>query len=63
MKTIYIDVKDSYVSNVLSMLESVREKPLEVKYNDADLHALKSLQESAMVQTWENDADKAWDAL
>jgi len=74
MKTIYIDVKDSYVSNVLSMLESikgimlnnvdiVRDMPLEVKDNDADSNALKSLQESAMVQTWDNDADKAWDAL
>jgi len=74
MKTIYIDVKDSYVNNVLSMLESIKgimlnridivtEKPLQLDEQNDDVTAFESLQESIMSKTWENNADKAWDAL
>ena len=74
MKTIYIDVKDSYVNNVLSMLESIKgimlnridvvtEKPLQPDDQNDDVTAFESLQESIMSKTWENNADKAWDAL
>ncbi len=69
MKMIYIEVKDNYVSNVLKMLEGIKEVMIDkiklepLNKEDKTDDDLIALQTSSMEKTWENDEDKAWDAL
>jgi len=72
MQTIHIDVKDSYVSNVLTLLKGVKDvmiekihvdSPKEDSNNDFMDLQMMSMQEHSMKSTWDNDADKAWDGL
>ena len=68
MQAIHIHVKDTYVPNVLELLNSLKnimvesiriDTPHGTEY-DASLI---ELQEASMRSTWENDADEAWDAV
>jgi len=69
MQTIYIEVKDNYVSNVLKMLDGIKDvmidkiklEPLEEQ--EKAENSLVALQITSIEKTWENDDDKAWDAL
>ena len=69
MKTIYIEVKDDYVSNVLKMLDGIKDVMInKIKFEPLDKEkkteqVLMMLQSSSMEQTWKNDEDKAWDDL
>ena len=69
MKTIYIEVKDDYVSNVLKMLDGIKDVMIDkIKFEPLDKEkkteqVLMMLQSSSMEQTWKNDEDKAWDDL
>lgn len=68
MQTIHIDVKDNYVSNVLTMLKSMKDIMIDNIHVDSvlpkdDEHTFMDLQVSSMQKTWDNDTDKAWDAL
>jgi len=68
MQTIHIDVKDIYVSNVLTILESIKDVMIE-KINIESTNSRKDeedfmkLQIDSMESTWDNDEDKAWDEL
>ncbi len=69
LKTIYIEVKDDYVSNVLKMLDDIKgvminKIKLEPSDNPTKIEdPLMMLQITSMEETWDNDKDKAWDAL
>ena len=69
MQTIHIDVKDNYAAKVLTMLETLRGVMLEdikVEKKSTSLSTPKELidaQQSVMQSTWDNEQDKAWDAL
>jgi len=68
MQTIHIDVKDMYVSNVLTMLKSMKDVMidrinLETPSSTRDEEDFMKLQTSSMNKTWDNDEDKAWDEL
>lgn len=68
MQKITIEVKDSYLDNVLEMLHSVQGVMIEkIKIpsnteSKIDLEWMK-LQTSSMEKTWDNEEDKVWDAL
>ncbi len=69
MQMIYIEVKENYVSNVLKMLDGIKDvmidkiklEPLDKQERTED--TLMMLQSSSMEKTWKNDEDKAWDEL
>jgi len=68
MQTIHIDVKDIYVSNVLTMLKSMKDVMIDKINLDTpsgiqDEEDLMKLQANSMNETWDNDEDKAWDEL
>ncbi len=71
MQTIYIDVKDQYVSNILTMLKGVKDVMIDKIRIDtpnspeasATSEELMELQSSSMQKTWDNADDKAWDEL
>jgi len=68
MQTIYIEVKENYVSNVLKMLDGIKDimintVKLEPSNKQETEDTLMTLQSASMKRTWENDEDKAWDAL
>jgi len=68
MQTIRIDVKDMYVSNVLTMLKGMKDVMIEKINIDTpgsreDDEDFIKLQTSVMDKTWDNDEDKAWDEL
>ncbi len=66
---IYIEVKEDYVSNVLKMLDGIKDvmidkiklEPLDKQERTEDV--LMKLQTNSMEKTWKNDEDKAWDEL
>jgi len=66
MKKITIEVKDDYLENILTLLKSLQgimiEKVTLFSKNQEEKNFYK-LQESSMQKTWDNDEDKAWDAL
>jgi hypothetical protein len=74
MQTIHLEVKDNYVQNVLNMLNSIKDTMIDEiivdksikdpndKYCNED-EDLKKLQIKSMSKTWDNEEDKAWDAL
>ena len=68
MQKITVEVKDSYLENVLEMLHSVQRIMIEkIKTpsnttRETELELMK-LQESSMKNTWDNEEDKVWDAL
>ena len=71
MQTIYIDVKDQYVSNVLTMLKGMKDVMIDKIRIDTPnspevsgtSEELMKLQSSTMQKTWDNTDDKAWDEL
>ncbi len=71
MITIHIDVKDSYLSNVLSMLESLKGvMPNKIDVDTAksdhdktDFTIIQNAQIDSMKDIWENESDKAWDEI
>ena len=68
MQTIHIDVKDHYVSNVLTMLKGMKDVMIDNIHLDnavpkKDKEIFIDLQVPSMHKIWDNDADKAWDAL
>ena len=68
MQTIHIDVKDNYISNVLTMLKGMKDVMIENIHIDDnrvknDEETFIDLQVPSMEKTWDNDADKGWDAL
>jgi len=68
MQTIHIDVKDRYVSNVLTLLRSMKDVMIDKVSVDTpsttrDKEELMKLQTTSMSNTWDNDEDKAWDEL
>ncbi|MGE4509507.1 MAG: hypothetical protein AB7D43_00230 [Sulfurimonadaceae bacterium] len=69
MQTIHIDVQDGYVAKVVTMLETLRGVMLEdikVEKKSTPFTSPKELvdaQQIVMQSTWDNDADKAWDAV
>jgi len=68
MQTIHIDVKDMYVSNVLTMLKSMKDVMidkinLDTPSDTRDEEDFMKLQTMSMNKTWDNDEDKAWDEL
>ena len=74
MRTIHIDVKDNYINNVLSMLESIKgimlnkidvdaEQPIQIKKDESDLKTLKDAQADFMRSVWDNETDEAWNEL
>ena len=68
MQTIHIDVKDMYVSDVLSMLQSMKDVMidrinLDTPSGTRDEEDFMKLQISSMNKTWDNDEDKAWNEL
>jgi len=71
MKTIHIDVKDTYFQNVLTMLESIKGimlSRIEIEQSKksekkSDSESIMTLQETSMKSTWDNKADEVWDAL
>ena len=69
MQTIHIEVQDTYAKKVLALLESLRGVMLEdIKIEKKPLkqdtpHELIEAQENVMQSTWDNEQDKAWDAL
>ncbi|HIP61048.1 MAG TPA: hypothetical protein EYG98_00660 [Sulfurovum sp.] len=69
MQTIYIDVKDSYVSNVLKMLSGVKDIMIDkIKLESKNIYSededtFMALQSSSLQKTWSNDEDEAWDEL
>ena len=68
MQTIHIEVKDIYVSNVLTMLKSMKDVMinkinLDTSNSARDDENFMKLQANSMDKTWDNDEDKAWDEL
>jgi len=68
MQIIRIDVKDRYVSNVLTMLKGMKDVMIEKINIDTpsgreDDEDFIKLQISVMDRTWDNNEDKAWDEL
>ncbi|MEA1880084.1 MAG: hypothetical protein U9N11_05535 [Campylobacterota bacterium] len=68
MQTIYIDVKDLYVPNVLKMLHGMKDVMIdkikvESQEVDENTETLMMMQTQSLEETWDNDEDKAWDAL
>ena len=71
MKTIHIDVKDSYFHNVVAMLESLKGVMLnriDIEQSNknekrSEQENIMTLQEDVMKQTWDNEADEEWDAV
>jgi len=69
MQTIHIDVQDNYAKKVLAMLESLRGVMLEdIKVEKKIImqetpKELIEAQEGVMQSTWDNEQDKAWDAI
>lgn len=68
MQTIHIDVKDLYVPNVLKMLNGMKDVmidkiKLEPQEIDENSEILMMMQTQSLKETWDNDEDKAWDAL
>jgi len=74
MRTIHIDVKDNYINNVLSMLESIKgimlnkidvdaEQPIQIKKDESDLKTLKDAQADSTRSVWDNETDEAWNEL
>ncbi len=66
MQTIHLEVKDIYVTNLVTMLQSLKDimiDKIEVESSIDDERILKSLQQSSLAKTWENNEDKVWDEL
>ena len=71
MRTIHIDVKDSYLNNVLGMLESLKGVMLnkididapKSDHDKTDFTIIQNAQIDSMKNTWENESDKAWDEI
>jgi len=68
MQTIHIDVKDIYVSNVLTILKSMKDVMIDKINLDTpsgirDEEDFMKLQASSLKETWDNDEDKVWDEL
>ncbi len=68
MQKITLEVKDSYLENVLEMLHSVQGIMIEKIKTSSDTEReteleLMKLQAPAMESTWDNEEDKVWDAL
>ena len=72
MQTIHIEVKDSYVNNVLTLLKGVKDVMIDKIHVDTPKQSsnddfmelqMGAMQEGSMKSTWDNDVDKAWDAL
>ena len=69
MQKIIIEVKDDYVNNIMSVLQGLKGVIVDkikfddsIHYNSNDDNMIK-LQQDSMRNTWNNDEDKAWDAL
>ena len=68
MQTIHIDVQESQVSTVVTMLKSMKDVMINNIHiagtlaND-DEKDFMDLQVASMDKTWDNDEDKAWDGL
>jgi len=67
MQKITIEVKDDYVNNIMTVLQGLKgvlvDKIKVDKNIEENNENLITLQQSAMQHTWDNDEDKAWDAL
>ena len=68
MQKITVEVKDSYLENVLEMLHSVQGIMIEKIRTSSDTTReteleLMKLQTSSMESVWDNEEDKVWDAL
>ncbi len=68
MQKITVEVKDSYLENVLEMLHSVQGIMIEKirtssnTERETELELMK-LQTASMESVWDNEEDKVWDAL
>ena len=68
MQKITIEVKDGYFQNIMSVLQGLRgiiinKINFEEKMHNKRDEDIMIFQEDAMRHTWNNDEDKAWDAL
>jgi translation elongation factor EF-G len=69
MQKITIEVKDDYVNNIIAVLQGLKGVIVDkIKLDDmaikeSDSKGMIALQQDVMEQVWDNDEDKAWDAV
>jgi len=69
MQKITIEVKDDYVNNIIAVLQGLKGVIVDkIKLDDtaikeSDTKGMAALQQDVMERVWDNDEDKAWDAV
>ena len=69
MQKITIEVKDDYVNNIIAVLQGLKGVIVDkIKLDDtaikeSDTKGMIALQQDVMERVWDNDEDKAWDAV
>ena len=69
MQKITIEVKDDYVNNIIAVLQGLKGVIVDkIKLDDmaikeSDTKGMIALQQDVMERVWNNDEDKAWDAV
>ena len=69
MQKITIEVKDDYVNNIIAVLQGLKGVIVDkIKLDDmaikeSDTKGMIALQQDVMERIWNNDEDKAWDAV